>query len=175
MRTLELRRHTMRTKPGQHLSQAGVDLARLVGSRIGPFDRVITSPVTRAFETALAMGFAVDEQVGDLSAMPEDAEDEVGSWDAGFAAWARAVKKDGAAARYGQTLADLYRRIAGALPEGGAALIISHGGIVEAGAVAAAGRSRVVGSLLPLLRGHPSGVCGWRLHGREGAPRAAVP
>ena len=31
MRYLEVRRHTMRTKPGEHLSQAGVDLARRVG------------------------------------------------------------------------------------------------------------------------------------------------
>jgi broad specificity phosphatase PhoE len=126
----------MRAKPGQHLSQAGVDLARWVGRRTGPFDRVMTSRIPRAFETALAMGFAVDEQLEDLAAMPDDAEDEVGSWDAGFAAWARAVKKGGPAARYGQTLAGLYRRIAESLPEGGAALIVSHGGIVELGAVA---------------------------------------
>ena len=32
MRMLEVRRHTMRRKPGQHLSQEGIDLARLVGA-----------------------------------------------------------------------------------------------------------------------------------------------
>jgi hypothetical protein len=34
MRTLELRRHTMHAKPGQHLIQAGVTLARRVGKTI---------------------------------------------------------------------------------------------------------------------------------------------
>lgn len=133
---LEIRRHTMRTKPGQHLSQAGVDLARMVGSRIGPFDRVVASTVPRAFETALAMGFAVDEQFDLLMNVPDGVEDEVGAWDSGFAAWGGAFKRGGATGRYGLALAELYRTIAESLPEGGAALIISHGGIVEAGAVA---------------------------------------
>ncbi len=62
MKTIEIRRHTYRTKPGQHLSQQGVTLARHVGEGIGPFARVVTSTVPRAFETAIAMGFAVDEQ-----------------------------------------------------------------------------------------------------------------
>ncbi|MDQ2741632.1 MAG: hypothetical protein M3Z66_04960, partial [Chloroflexota bacterium] len=52
----------MRVKPGRHLSQAGVDLARRTGNQMGPFDRVITSTVARAYETAIAMGFAVDQQ-----------------------------------------------------------------------------------------------------------------
>ena len=89
MRILEIRRHTMRTKPGQHLSQAGVDLARLVGMRVGPFDRVITSTIPRAFETAIAMGFAVDEQLDQIARMPDDVEVP---WPADFAEWARAVR-----------------------------------------------------------------------------------
>lgn len=62
MRVLEVRRHTMRSKPGKHLSQAGVSLARHVGETMGSFDRVVTSTLARAFETAIAMGFAVDER-----------------------------------------------------------------------------------------------------------------
>ena len=43
-RFIEHRRHSMRTKPGQHLSQAGVDLARRVGARnCDAFDKVYTS------------------------------------------------------------------------------------------------------------------------------------
>ncbi|MBZ0278386.1 MAG: hypothetical protein K8I60_19725, partial [Anaerolineae bacterium] len=71
MRYLEMRRHTIRIKPGQHLSQAGVTLARRVGETIGPFDRVITSTIPRAYETAIAMGFAVDEQLDELGTMDE--------------------------------------------------------------------------------------------------------
>lgn len=135
MRTLEIRRHSMRLKPGQHLSQAGVDLARLVGMRAGPFDRVITSPVPRAFETALAMGFAVDEQMEEFGLMPKEVGAEV-PWPADFAVWADAAWKGGATTRYVQALAAIYHSIAGRLPDGGAALIIHHGGIVEASAVA---------------------------------------
>ncbi len=60
MKFIEDRRHTMRTKPGQDLSQAGVALARRTGEKLGPFEHVATSTVPRAFQTAIAMGFAVD-------------------------------------------------------------------------------------------------------------------
>jgi hypoxanthine phosphoribosyltransferase/broad specificity phosphatase PhoE len=135
LRILEVRRHTMRDVPNQHLTQDGVELARRVGAEIGPFDRVITSTIPRTFETALAMGFAVDEQNEALNALREDVEEEV-HWDAGFAAFARAVQKGGAAGRYAQAQAELWRSIAAALPEAGCALLITHGGIIEAGAVA---------------------------------------
>ena len=134
MRYLELRRHTMRTKPGQHLSQAGVSLARNVGEGLGPFERVITSTLPRAFETALAMGFAVDEQFDLLSAMPLDADEEI-AWDAGFALLAQAVKRGGAVALYAGQLATLHYNIVQNLPENGRALVVSHGGIVELTAI----------------------------------------
>ena len=59
MKYLELRRHSKRVIPGDHLSQAGVNLARRVGEAMGPFGLVITSTLPRAFQTAIAMGFAV--------------------------------------------------------------------------------------------------------------------
>src|ERR671919_805339 len=111
MRTVEIRRHTMRTKPGQHLSQAGVDLARLVGSRIGPFDRVITSTIPRAFETAIAMGFAVDDQNELMSTYGNDVERET-PWPLSFARYAEAVRNEGAAARYARQLAAFYNELA---------------------------------------------------------------
>ena len=135
MRTIEIRRHTMRVKPGQHLSQAGVDLARLVGNRMGPFDRVVTSAIPRAFETAITMGFAVDEQIEQIGIMEDEVSGEV-AWDAGFGGWGNALRADGVASRYAQTLAALWQSIAAALPMAGAALAITHGGIAEAGAVA---------------------------------------
>src|SRR4051812_18346376 len=79
VRTIEHRRHTMRAKPGQHLTQEGVDLARRVGDGMGRFDRVVTSRVPRAYETAIAMGYAVDEQVEALSATPAGVGAE-GDW-----------------------------------------------------------------------------------------------
>ena len=133
MRTLEIRRHTHRNVPRPHLSQQGIDLARRAGEGLGHFDRVITSTVPRAFETAIAMGYAVDEQIEALSTMGDDVDAEI-QWNAGFAEWARVVKRGGAAARFAQEQAALWRLIARALPQGGRALLITHGGIIEAGA-----------------------------------------
>lgn len=135
MRTLEVRRHTLRAQPGQHLSQAGVDLARRVGTQMGKFDRVVTSTLPRAFETAIAMGCAVDEQLEVLNTSGHDVDAEI-KWDAGFAEWARVVKKGGAAARFAQAQADAWRSIVKTLPDNGRALIITHGGFIEAGTTA---------------------------------------
>ncbi|MFC1716465.1 histidine phosphatase family protein [Candidatus Poribacteria bacterium] len=135
MQYLEVRRHTMRIKPGQHLSQAGVNLARRVGDSMGPFDKVITSTVPRAFETAIAMGFAVDEQYEQLSSLGDDVDAEI-EWSAGFAEFARVVRRGKATARFAHMQLELWRSIVAASPDDECALIITHGGIVEAGAVA---------------------------------------
>ncbi len=135
MRSVEMRRHTMRVKPGRHLSQAGVDLARRTGTQMGPFDRVLTSTVPRAYETAIAMGFAVDQQDQRLSSFGVIVHAEI-AWDAGFAAWSQAVSEGGAAARFAHRQAALLGELAASLPEGGRALVITHGGFVEAAAVA---------------------------------------
>jgi broad specificity phosphatase PhoE len=134
MRELELRRHSMRVGSGQHLSQEGVDLARRVGATMGPFDRVVTSTLPRAFETAIAMGFAVDEQVEALGAMSAEVAREV-DWQGGCAEFQRAARLGGATTGYVQEQGRLLRRLAEALPEDGRALVVSHGGILEALAV----------------------------------------
>ena len=84
---VEHRRHSMRTKPGQHLSATPAGLAAEV------------------------------------------------DWREGCPAFQRAARAGGVAARYVEQQAALMREIAAALPEHGRALVISHGGIVEAGAV----------------------------------------
>jgi broad specificity phosphatase PhoE len=135
MKTIEIRRHSMRTIPGVHLSQEGVSLARRVGQEMGSFERVVTSTLPRAFETAIAMGFAVDEQVELMSTYGDDVEDEV-PWPQPFAVYAKAVRRDNAAARYGQQLASYYGELAASIPEDRAVLAINHGGIVELGVTA---------------------------------------
>jgi broad specificity phosphatase PhoE len=45
------------------------------------------------------------------------------------------VAKGGPAAKYARAQARLWRSIAAQLPDGGAALVITHGGIIEAGTV----------------------------------------
>jgi broad specificity phosphatase PhoE len=136
VRTIEHRRHTMRRKPGKHLSQAGVDRARRVGEALGHFDLVVTSSVARAFETAIAMGYAVDERLDELAAIPDEVMDEVDWWK-GCAAFARAAPRGGAVADYCREMGRLMRGLAKRLPDGGRALVVSHGGIVEAATVGA--------------------------------------
>jgi broad specificity phosphatase PhoE len=135
MKTIEVRRHSIRSQPGHHLNQSGVTLARLVGENLGPFDRVVTSTIPRAFETAIAMGFAVDEQIELLSSYGNDVEHEV-PWPQSFAAYAKAVKRGGEAERYANQLASYYASLVDYLADGRAALVINHGGIVELGVVA---------------------------------------
>src|SRR5512146_2013113 len=117
MKTIEVRRHSIRSKPGVHLNQAGVTLARLVGENLGPFDRVVTSAAPRAFETAIAMGFAVDEQVEWMNTYGEDVDREVW-WPQPFIAFAKAVKRGGAAVRYANQLAGYYAKLAEYLADG---------------------------------------------------------
>lgn len=136
MKTIEIRRHSIRTKPGEHLSQQGVTLARLVGQNLGPFDRVLTSTKPRAFETAIAMGFAVDEQ-NELMSSYGDAVEREAPWPLSLAAYADVVRQGGAAAKYAYQLVDIYTKLADYLFDGRAALVINHGGVLELGAVAA--------------------------------------
>jgi broad specificity phosphatase PhoE len=135
MKTIEIRRHSIRSNPGSHLNQTGVSLARRVGQNLGPFDRVVTSTLPRAFETAIAMGFAVDEQNGLMSAYGADVEREV-PWPQLFSAYARAVRLGGSAQYYAEQLAAYYARLTEYLDDDGAALVINHGGIVEMGVTA---------------------------------------
>lgn len=131
---IEIRRHAARAKPGQHLSQQGIAMARMIGGGLGPFDRVVTSPLPRAIETAVAMGFAVDEEEEALASYGEDVE-MVLPWPQPFAAY-QAARHHPAVQRATRRLSALYTALANYLAEGRAALVISHGGIVELSAVA---------------------------------------
>jgi broad specificity phosphatase PhoE len=135
MKTIEIRRHSIRSKPGDHLNQSGVTLARLVGEGLGPFERVVTSTLPRAFETAIAMGFAVNEQIELMSSYSGDVERET-PWPQSFATYASAVRRSGAAGRYAHRLAALYRKLTEHLADERTGLVINHGGILELGVVA---------------------------------------
>ena len=63
MKTAVVLRHAERQDrsiPQSHLSQAGIEQARVMSARFDRFDFVVASTSPRAFETAIAMGFAVD-------------------------------------------------------------------------------------------------------------------
>src|ERR1700680_4461652 len=99
------------------------------------YDLCITSPVARAFETAIAMGFAVDEQWPALGLQSVEILDEA-NWEGGCAEVVRAARLGGPTARYMAGLAEAFQSLACRVPEDGKALVISHGGIIEAATVA---------------------------------------
>lgn len=135
MRRLDVRRHTMRRKPGAHLSRDGIALARRVALDAEPYDLVVTSTIPRAIETAIAMGFEVDQTIEALGQLPDAVDQEVG-WPSPFRRVAKMVAAGGEASRFAAAQANLWRQIAESLPDGGRALIVSHGLFVELGAVA---------------------------------------
>jgi len=123
MKTIEIRRHSIRSKPGDHLNQQGVTLARLVGQNLGPFDRVVTSTLPRAIETAIAMGFGVDEINETMSTTGNDVEREA-PWPLSPAEYAEAIHRGGAAARYASQLVAVYTKLANYLVDERAALVV---------------------------------------------------
>src|SRR5262245_65240712 len=167
MRTIEIRRHAYTKKgaargKGPHLSAEGVALARRVGATIGPFDLILTSPSPRTLETAIAMGFAVDDQLDALGDIPPEVVDEIGhherwAWEAPFVRFAQAVAQGGATARMGQRQHEAWVQALESVPPDGRVLAISHGRVIEAGPVTCLPNGDFAAWDAPLR--HCEGVC----------------
>ena len=138
MAYLEIRRHSKRERPSKHLSQEGVLLARQVGRRMGAFERVVSSSAWRCVETAVAMGFAVDEVRDDLhmdradGGLPADVLEL-----SRFEEFAEAVAGGGRVKKFAEDLRDTWADVARSLGRGGRGLIVGHGAMIELGAIAA--------------------------------------
>jgi broad specificity phosphatase PhoE len=142
MRWLEVRRHSVTKKssarrPGSHLSQEGVDLARLVGRSLGSFASVVTSASPRAIETALAMGYAVDD-TADLPSgyLPGQVEHhDQWHWPQPYRRYAELRAQSPGLAAVADAHRELWTRLVAAVPDGAAVLVICHGGGIEPGLV----------------------------------------
>jgi broad specificity phosphatase PhoE len=143
MRWLEVRRHA-ETKTGgprvrgSHLSQRGVASARLVGQSMGPFAHVVTSASPRAVETAVAMGFAVDDTVELPSGyLPGRVEHhDHWRWARPYTRYAELLKQEGWLAAAADAHRQVWTRVVQSIPDGSAALVIGHGGGIEPALVA---------------------------------------
>jgi len=138
MRYVELRRHSHRNGLDEHLSQRGVDLARRVGRGRGAFHVVLTSRAVRTYETAVAMGFAV---TGEYESVPLTAEhykmlDGLIPENATFPDRARVLQTHALGRPFADGLRKQWEKLARSLPEGGAALVVTHGGLIDNSAVA---------------------------------------
>lgn len=138
MTYLEIRRHSTRRSGTIHLSQEGVDLARGMGAGLGPFAHVIVSSSAWSQETAIAMGFAFDEVYTPVQFTDAEwaALDEITPPPTTLDARANALRHDPLGQRYTSGLHSQWAEIASALPDGCAALVISHGGYTDSIAVA---------------------------------------
>jgi broad specificity phosphatase PhoE len=103
---------------------------------MGSFDTVITSPLPRAAETAIAMGYGIDREIHDLAVVGKDAGEEL-DWPMGFGEFVERMRPGTAMARRGAELAGLLQSIADELGDDGSALLLSHGAVIEMAVVAA--------------------------------------
>ncbi len=146
MKTLEVRRHSCTKKgeargKGSHLSADGVALAREVGRNLPEFDYVMASTVPRTLETAIAMGYAVDDLVKVPQKLAGQAMVVVGhlerwSWEFPWLRFRELAANHDVAGRYGEWLRDSWIAALDRVPEDGRALVVSHGRDIELGVLA---------------------------------------
>jgi broad specificity phosphatase PhoE len=118
---------------GSHLSTKGVALARQVGETLEPFHRVYVSPLPRTMETALAMGFAVDD-VMDFSCgyiSGEFEHHDQWEWDQPYVRFAKMLHSETKLAGLAARDMLLWKKLLLAVPAGQRILIVSHGGSIE--------------------------------------------
>lgn len=146
MRQIEIRRHAYTKRGaargrGSHLSAEGVALARAVSKETGSFALVLTSEVPRTLETAIAMGYAVDDILtipADLgtAAMAVIGHHERWTWDRPWVRFAALVRQPGPVADLGTWLCTAWENALASIPGDGRVLVISHGRIIEVGVMA---------------------------------------
>ena len=150
MRSVELRRHAYTKKGegrgrGSHLSQAGVDAARDEGRALHRVRYVAVSDSPRTLETAIAMGFAVDDVVGiaGSNTTGEVEFHEWWSWPDPWAVYAERIAARPKLAEYARAQLDIIRSALDHVGDGEVALLIGHGGWIEPTVVAALGVDRI--------------------------------
>jgi broad specificity phosphatase PhoE len=135
MRYLEVRRHAQRNASGESLSEKGLETAQRVGQALPEFDLVVTSELSWTVATAVAMGFSIDVKLNAQAYEKEEGDEEVRRY-ASPVDYARLIKTSSGIARWAQAQSEYYLSIIKMLHNGGKALIISHGGAIDAAAVA---------------------------------------
>lgn len=153
MRTLVHLRHAEREAGGVHLTTEGRRAAERLGRGLGRFDRVVASSKPRAVETVRALGLDVDAVLPELEALPAP----VARWvdraaPRSFSDYVSLVGRVAEVRRHAQALAAGWGDQLAALDEGARLLLVSHGGVIELGAVGALGAAtRGWGACLGLL------------------------
>ena len=130
-KTIEIRRHAERHKPGDNLNAGGVARARNASARDRDFALVVTSPVPRALQTAIAMGHSVDEEDWIMASMGGALNDF--PWNVSFAAMQQAIRTNPVAAAWAASQTAQLRYWLARIQPGEAILVVNPGGIAEVG------------------------------------------
>ena len=133
MKTIEIRRHAERHKPGDNLNARGVARARNASARDREFALVVTSPVARAIQTAVAMGHSVDEEDWTMASMGGALDDF--PWDVSFAAMQQEIRANPVAGAWATRQTAQLRYWLSRIEPGEAVLVVNHGGIAEVGII----------------------------------------
>lgn len=128
MITIEHRRHSIRSGNG-HLTQQGVELAHHVAktSLLPKYDYVVTSPLARAPQTAVAFGFGINEVREEIKEFNEFYR-PLPPWDGGFLAMHNYFMEHAGARDY---LKKFTLSVITSQPQAKSFLFVSHSGIVE--------------------------------------------
>ena len=145
MRELVVLRHSLTRKgadrraSGSHLSSEGVQLARTLGDTLPEMAYVVVGDQPRHLETALALGFAVDEQTSWPSGYVagEVAHHDQWSWDQPFVRYSELLATRRGLARVAQVHIGVWLRVLEHVPDGCSGLVVSSGGSIEPVLVAA--------------------------------------
>lgn len=145
VKSLVVLRHSLTRKgrqpsdTGSHLSLKGVRLARALGDELPVFDQVAVGDQPRHFETALALGCAVDERVEWPCGYVEGVVAHHDQW-----AWPRPFERYASLLRDRTALGPVvdahlthWHRMLGGVSDNGSVLVVSSGGSIEPVIVAA--------------------------------------
>jgi len=143
--TVEVRRHSLRGE-GKGLSAEGLELARRAAATlVGNYAAVYTSPKRRCIETLEALGFTRYEVAPEFATLPSELEDHERHAEALRSRTGCSLLEAYLAIpathlileKFGTAFFERVCAIAEELPSGKNALVVSHGGSIEAAVLAA--------------------------------------
>jgi len=135
MKIVEIRRHSMRQKPGADLSPTGHELAQKVGRDLFKPDLVVTSSLTRSKQTATAFGFDKTIENAVLGANPNEMLELVG-WPRSFCSYEAAITSNVQVKSFAQQQASAIQDVFDLLQDEEHGLVVGHGLAIELGVLA---------------------------------------
>lgn len=105
---------------------------------MGPFARVLASPSAWTYETAIAMGFAVNDQYAPVPFADAEWEelDRLMPPGTSFAVRSETMQRIDLAQRFADALRTQWTDCAAAVPQDGFCLVVTHSGYIDNSAVA---------------------------------------